>query len=62
MKKLLNIILCGVFLSVIEYILLLIGNLIQGFVLYTVPKAIIIGAVRDANEISAVRFIFYFGC
>ena len=50
----------GLSLNIIEYILLYIFYLIEGFVLYSVPKAIINGALRDANEISLARFVFYF--
>jgi hypothetical protein len=60
MKKIINIIFCGLSLGVIEYILLYFFIVIEGFVLYTVPKAIIVGSLRDANEISLTRFVFYF--
>jgi len=59
MKRLLNIILCGLCLNVIEYVILLTCNLTEGFSKGTVPVAIINSAFRGTNEIIAMRFIFY---
>ena len=61
MKKLLNIILFGVSLSMIEYIILLFFFQLESVIKYSIPITKLSGALRGANEISAVRFIFYFG-
>lgn len=59
MKRLLNIILCGLCLNVFEYVILLICNLIEGFNNGIVPVAIMKDAFRDTNEIIVLRSILY---
>jgi len=58
MKRLLNIILCGLCLNVFEYVILLTCNLTEGFILYKIPVDIK-RAFRDTNETIALRFILY---
>jgi hypothetical protein len=60
MKKLLNIVICGMLLSAIEYVILLILFQWSNVKEYAIPFTKFNRAIRDANEISAVRFIFYF--
>jgi hypothetical protein len=60
MKRLLTILICGLCLNIFEYIILLIFNLTEGFILGTIPVAIIKRAFRDTNETIAIRFILYF--
>lgn len=60
MKKVLNIILCGIFLSAIEYCILLICLQAEGVIQHTTSLANFSRAFRHTNEIIAVRFIFYF--
>jgi hypothetical protein len=60
MRKVITIIVYGLSLSIIEYFILLICFLMEGFILYSVPKEIIKGAFREAAEVSLMRFIFYF--
>lgn len=60
MKKILNIILCGLVLSTIEYCILLICLQAEGAIQHTTSLSNFSRAFRHTNEIIAVRFIFYF--
>ena len=60
MRKLLNILICGFSLLVIEYFILLIFSQLENIIKYSVPFTKFSGALRDTSEVSVVRFIFYF--
>lgn len=60
MKKIINITLCGLSLEVIEYFLLLSAIQIENILKYNIPILRFSGSLRDANEISFTRFVFYF--
>ena len=60
MKKVFNLILIGLSLSLIEYFILFLFLETEGLILYSVPVEIFKGAVKDATEITILRFVFYF--
>lgn len=60
MKKLFNILFCGIFLMLIEHIILFICIQFENILRYNIQATSIKGALRDSNEITAARFVFYF--
>jgi hypothetical protein len=60
MKKILNILLCGLSLLAIEYFFLLFSMQTERILKYDIPITKFSGALGGAGEISLVRFIFYF--
>lgn len=60
MKKIVTIAVYGLSLSIVEYLILILCFLVEGFIYYNIPKEIIKGAFREANDVSLMRFIFYF--
>lgn len=60
MKKIISIVLVGISLNIIEYLLLYLIFVIEGFILYSEPKAIITESFKEVSELSLTRFIFYF--
>jgi hypothetical protein len=60
MKKLLNVIILGLSLALIEYFFMLVCYLAEGFIFCNVPLVIIEIAFRQASEVCIVKFIFYF--
>lgn len=47
-------------LSIIEYIILFFSFQLESIITYSIPVTKLNRALREANEISTVRFIFYF--
>lgn len=60
MKKVLTLLLCGLTLFTIEHIVLFFFTHLENLICYSVPWKNFAGALRTANEITAIRFIFYF--
>lgn len=60
MKKILNILILGVSLSLIEYIILLFCLQIENILKYQIQLTKWGGAIRHANELSLTRLALYF--
>jgi len=60
MKKIANILLCGLGLNVIEYIIVLLCIHVGDVIRYSVPVTRMGGALRDVSELFLLRLIFYF--
>lgn len=60
MKKLGNILLCGLFLTAIEWVILLVCFHVSNVIKYAEPLMEFGGGMRYTNELILLRIIFYF--